>query len=110
FDYDWAATHHHVNGRLPRHEVGPDAVPPQRVPPSRRQGAARGRRLCGAGASGAKLIRYPGLKEEYSLSDFEPDRGVLEELGVPAAEILCVVRTAPSYALYLGGSQTPIVG
>ena len=59
--------------------------------------------------AGRKLIRYPGLKEEYYLSDFEPDRAVLEELGVAGAEVLCVVRTAPSYALYLGGSETPLL-
>jgi predicted glycosyltransferase len=34
---------------------------------------------------------------------------VLEALGVPAGAPVCVVRTAPSYALYLGGSENPLI-
>ena len=95
FDYEWAALQHHLNCRLANRVLVPEAIPPERL-----------RRY---GARGAKLVRYPGLKEEYYLSDFEPDRAVLAELGVDDAEILCVVRTAPSYALYLGGSETPLL-
>ena len=29
-----------------------------------------------------KLFRYPGLKEDYYLADFEPDPAVLDELGL----------------------------
>ena len=95
FDYEWAATQHNVNCRLANRVLVPDAIPPER--------------LARYGARGSKLIRYPGLKEEYYLSDFEPDRGVLAQLGVEGAEVLNVVRTAPSYALYLGGSETPLL-
>jgi predicted glycosyltransferase len=49
------------------------------------------------------------LKEEYFLSDFEPDTGALEALGVDRERVVCVVRTAPSYALYLGGSENPLL-
>jgi predicted glycosyltransferase len=95
FDYEWAALQHHLNCRLANRVLVPDAIPPER--------------LARYGARGKKLVRYPGLKEEYYLSEFEPDRGVLAGLGVEDAEILCVVRTAPSYALYLGGSETPLL-
>jgi predicted glycosyltransferase len=95
FDYEWAAIQHHVNCRLANRVLVPEAIPPER--------------LARYGARGDKLIRYAGLKEEYYLADFEPDRGVLEALGVAGAELLCVVRTAPSYALYLGGSETPLL-
>jgi len=95
FDYEWAALQHHLNCRLANRVLVPDAIPPER--------------LARYGARGSKLVRYPGLKEEYYLSDFEPDRAVLTQLGVDGAEVLCVVRTAPSYALYLGGSETPLV-
>jgi predicted glycosyltransferase len=95
FDYEWAALQHHVNCRLANRVLVPHAIPPER--------------LARYGARPAKLVRYPGLKEEYYLSDFEPDRGVLRELGVEGAEVLCVVRTAPSYALYLGGAETPLL-
>jgi predicted glycosyltransferase len=96
FDYEWAALQHHVNCRLATRVLVPETIPPER--------------LARYGARPPKLVRYPGLKEEYYLAGFEPDRGVLDELGVAGAEVLCVVRTAPSYALYLGGSETPLLG
>ena len=96
FDYEWAALQHHLNCRLATRVLVPAAIPAERM--------AR------YGARPPKLVQYAGLKEEYYLSDFEPDRGLLEELGVATAEILAVVRTAPSYALYLGGSETPLLG
>jgi uncharacterized protein len=95
FDYEWAALQHHVNCRLATRVLVPEAIPPER--------------MATYGARPPKLVRYPGLKEEYYLADFEPDRAVLDELGVAGAEVLCVVRTAPSYALYLGGSETPLL-
>src|SRR5687768_11194034 len=95
FDYEWAAVQHHLNCRLANRVLVPEAIPPER--------------LARYGARGGKLVRYPGLKEEYYLADFEPDRAVLRDLGADGAEVLCVVRTAPSYALYLGGSETPLL-
>jgi uncharacterized protein len=61
------------------------------------------------GARPPKLVRYPGLKEEYYLYDFEPDPSVLDELRIEPDRPICVVRTAPSYALYLGGSENPLL-
>src|SRR5688572_3899066 len=58
FDYEWAKAQHHVNCRLARAVVVPEAIPPERLAPY--------------GAALAKLRRYPGLKEEYYLADFEP--------------------------------------
>ncbi len=95
FDYEWATLQHHLICRLATRVLVPDAIPPERL-----------RRY---GAKPPKLVRYPGLKEEYYLADFEPDRSVLGELGVPAGEPLCVVRTPPSYALYLGGSENELL-
>jgi uncharacterized protein len=95
FDYEWANLQHHVNCRLASRVLVPDAIPPER--------------LARFGAKGPKLVRYPGLKEEYYLSDFEPDPAVLSELGLDRERLLCVVRTAPSYALYLGGSENALL-
>ena len=39
-------------------------------------------RLRKLGALPKKLVRYPGLKEEYYLADFVPDEGIIEELGL----------------------------
>jgi predicted glycosyltransferase len=57
------------------------------------------RRLARYGAIG-KLGRYPGLKEEYYLADFEPDAAVLRELGLDEAAPTAVVRTPPAVSLY----------
>jgi predicted glycosyltransferase len=62
-------------------------------------------RLARYGARPPRLVHYPGLKEDYVLHGFTPDAGVLERLGVPRDKLLCVVRTAPSYALYLAGAS-----
>ncbi|MFM8883184.1 MAG: DUF354 domain-containing protein [Solirubrobacterales bacterium] len=85
FDYEWATVQHNVNCRLAAAVVVPELIPPGRLD---RYGA-RG-----------KLRRYPGLKEEYYLSDFEPDPGVLDALGVDRSLPLAVVRPAPEVALY----------
>ena len=95
FDYEWATLQHHVVCRLATRVLVPDAIPPQR--------------LARYGARPPKLVRYPGLKEEYYLAEWEPDEGVLDELGVDRGLRLCVLRTAPSYALYLGGSENPLL-
>jgi uncharacterized protein len=95
FDYEWAALQHHFNCRLATRVLVPEAIPPER--------------LARYGARPPKLVRYPGLKEEYYLADFAPDRAVPAQLGVEGGDVLCVVRTAPSYALYLGGSETPLL-
>jgi len=95
FDYEWATIQHHIICRLATRVLVPDAIP-----------AARLRRY---GAKPSKLIRFQGLKEEYYLADWEPDAGVLEQLGLARERPLCVIRTAPSYALYLGGSENPLL-
>jgi uncharacterized protein len=85
FDYEWATVQHTVNCRLAQAVVVPDAIPPERLD---RYGARR------------KLHRYPGLKEEYYLADFEPDPAVLSELGLDARAPIVVVRTPPAVSLY----------
>jgi predicted glycosyltransferase len=85
FDYEWATVQHNINCRLAAAVVVPEAIPPIRLD---RYGA-RG-----------KLRPYPGLKEEYYLSDFEPDETVLRELGLARDRPLVVVRTPPAVSLY----------
>src|SRR3954470_19060215 len=85
FDYEWATVQHTINCRLAQAVVVPDAIPTERL---ERYGAGR------------KLRRYPGLKEEYYLADFEPDPAVLDELGLDRAQPLAVVRTPPVVSLY----------
>ena len=85
FDYEFATVQHNVNCRLARVVMVPEAIPPER--------------LYRFGARG-KLRRYPGLKEEYYLADFEPDTAVLTELRVDRERPLLVVRTPPEVSLY----------
>jgi predicted glycosyltransferase len=78
----------HLAFRLARLVLLPAALEDSRV---RRQGARNG-----------KARFYPGLKEELYLADFEPDRGVLAELGVNGGEddLLVVARPEPDRAAY----------
>jgi predicted glycosyltransferase len=85
FDYEWATVQHNINCRLAHAVVVPRAIPPER--------------LYGYGAKG-KLQPYEGLKEEYYLSDFEPDAAVLGELGLARERPIVVVRTPPEVSLY----------
>jgi predicted glycosyltransferase len=95
FDYEWAMLQHHLNCRLAHRVLVPEAIPAER--------------LARYGARPPKLVHYPGLKEEYYLATFEPDPSVLHDLGVDRERLLCVVRTAPSYALYLRGSENELL-
>ena len=47
-----------------------------------------------------KLGQYPGLKEEYYLSDFEPDRTVLDDWSIDPERVLVVLRPPPDVSLY----------
>ena len=66
FDYEWAWLQHQLGCRAATRVVVPDAIPPER--------------LAKYTAVPPKLRQYPGLKEEYYLSDFEPDSSVLDRL------------------------------
>ena len=85
FDYEWATVQHNVNCRLGNAVVVPEVIPPERL---YRYGAQD------------KLRRYPGLKEEYYLADFEADPAVLGELGLEAQAPIAVARTPPAVSLY----------
>jgi predicted glycosyltransferase len=86
FDYEWATFQHMIGCRLARRVIVPDAIPPER--------------LKRYGAGPRKLRQYPGLKEEYFLHDFEPDPGILAQVGADPARIVVVLRTPPVAALY----------
>ncbi len=86
FDYEWAWLQHQLGCRAATRVVVPDAIPADR--------------LARYGAGPTKLIQYEGLKEEYYLSDFEPDPGVLEPFDVDTAHVLVVLRPPPDVSLY----------
>jgi predicted glycosyltransferase len=86
FDYEWAWLQHQLGCRAATRVIVPEAIPPDR--------------LARYGAKPPKLRRYPGLKEEYYLADFEPDSSVPPALGVDPARILVVLRPPPDVSLY----------
>jgi predicted glycosyltransferase len=86
FDYEFAVLQHNVGCRLARRVMVPDRIPPERL---ERYGVGPG-----------KLVRYPGLKEEYYLHDFEPDPAVADDLGVDRERVVVVFRPPPDVALY----------
>jgi predicted glycosyltransferase len=86
FDYEFARLSHHINVRLSAKALVPDAIPLEA--------------LATYGGTPEKVDRYPGLKEEYYLADFEPDPAVLTELGLDVGKVLAVLRTPPSMAAY----------
>jgi predicted glycosyltransferase len=86
FDYEFATLQHQLGCRAATKVVVPEAIPPERLRPY--------------GVRPPKLVQYPGLKEEYYLSDFEPDPALLERFGVDPARVLVVLRPPPDVSLY----------
>ena len=86
FDYEFALAQHQFGARAATRVVVPDAIPADR--------------LTRYGLRPPKLARYPGLKEEYYLADFEPDPTVPAELGVDPSRVVVVLRPPPDIALY----------
>jgi uncharacterized protein len=85
-DYEFAGLQRQIAFRLARRVLVPEAIPVERL-----------RRT---GAPARKLFRYPGLKEDYYLFDFEPDPSALELLGVDPRRVLAVVRPPDETAEY----------
>jgi predicted glycosyltransferase len=86
FDYEWAWLQHQLGCRAATKVVVPDAIPADR--------------LVRYGVRPPKLVQYPGLKEEYYLADFEPDRSLLDRFGIDPARVLVVLRPPPDVSLY----------
>lgn len=86
FDYEFARVQHGLGCRAAKRVVVPEAIPQDR--------------LDALGSPARKVRRFPGFEEEYYLSRFEPDRGVLDVLGLEPDRILVVVRTPPEVSLY----------
>jgi uncharacterized protein len=84
FDYEYATLQHRLGCLAATKVVVPEAIPLER--------------LARLGAKPPKLLRYPGLKEEYYLGDFEPDPEPLP--GLDPTRVLVVLRTPPEVSLY----------
>jgi uncharacterized protein len=85
-DYEHAGRQRRISFRAARLVMAPDAIPVEA--------------MVKAGARADRLFRYPGLKEDYYLADFEPNPAVLEELGLEGDRVLAVVRPPPETSEY----------
>jgi uncharacterized protein len=85
-DYEFAGWQRQIAFRAARKVLVPNSIPLDRL-----------RKI---GARERKLIRYPGLKEEYYLADFQPDPAALDELGLDREKVLVVVRPPPETSEY----------
>ncbi len=94
FDYEHAAAMHHWNGRLASRVLVPAAIPESA--------------LARYGMRPPRLVRYPGLKEEYYLADHAIDDGVIDELALDRGRLLAVVRPPPEVTLYHRGASTDL--
>ena len=95
-DYEYAGLQRKLAWRAARRVMVPDSIPLDR--------------LEAAGASPDKVLRYPGLKEDYYLADLVPDPSVIAELGLESLgidpgrteddRVLVVVRPPPESSAY----------
>lgn len=85
-DYEFARLQRQISFRQARRVLAPESIPVER--------------LARLGAKGEKLVRYPGLKEEYYLADFEPDPSVLAELGLDRDNVIVAMRPPPETSEY----------
>ena len=85
-DYEFANLQRQIAFRAARRVLMPEAIPVDRL-----------RKL---GAKKRKLVRFPGLKEDYYLSDFVPDPGIIEDLGLDRTKVIVVLRPTPETSEY----------
>jgi len=85
-DYEFAGVQRQISFRVARRVLVPETIPLDRL-----------RRI---GAKEKKLVRYPGLKEEYYLYDFTPDEGIIDDLGLDRSKVITVVRPPPETSEY----------
>ncbi|MDQ3727993.1 MAG: DUF354 domain-containing protein [Actinomycetota bacterium] len=95
-DYEHAGLQRRLAWRTARRVLVPDAIPVEA--------------MVKAGAAEEKLVRYPGLKEDYYLAGFTPSPAVLSDLGLSELgisanrsaddRVLVVVRPPPETSAY----------
>lgn len=94
-DFEGATGMHKVNFRLASKVMVPEVIPFERLEP--------------LGLSRARYRPYPGIKEQVTLADFEPDPGsVIAELGLDPARPIAVLRPPATMSLYHRGIENTL--
>jgi uncharacterized protein len=95
-DFEGATTMHRINFRLANKVMVPAVIPYER--------------LRALGLSWSRYRPYPGIKEQVSLADFEPDPGVVDALALDAARPIAVLRPPATMSLYHRGLENTLFG
>jgi predicted glycosyltransferase len=94
-DFEGATGMHRVNFRLADKVMVPEVIPFER--------------LAALGLVRERYRPYPGIKEQVTLADFEPDpAGVIEELRLDATRPIAVLRPPATMSLYHRGIENTL--
>jgi hypothetical protein len=93
-DFEGATGMHKINFRLADKLMLPEVIPFES--------------LAALGLDRRRYRPYPGLKEQVALADFEPDEGVLAELGLDHERPIVVLRPPATMSLYHRGLQNTV--
>jgi predicted glycosyltransferase len=93
-DFEGATGMHRINFRLADKVMVPEVIPWET--------------LARLGLTRARYRPYPGIKEQVTLADFEPDPTVLDQLGLDPARPIAVLRPPATMSLYHRGIENTL--
>jgi predicted glycosyltransferase len=94
-DFEGATGMHKINFRLADKVMVPEIIPFERLAPP--------------GLTRERYRPYPGIKEQVTLADFEPDpTGVIAALGLDQARPIAVLRPPATMSLYHRGIENTL--
>jgi predicted glycosyltransferase len=94
-DFEGATGMHRINFRLADKVMVPEVIPFERLAP--------------LGLTRDRYRPYPGIKEQVTLADFEPDpAGVIAELGLDPQRPIAVLRPPATMSLYHRGIENTL--
>ncbi|MBX3029942.1 MAG: DUF354 domain-containing protein [Chloroflexi bacterium] len=93
-DFEGATTMHRINFRLVDKVMVPEVIPWSA--------------LQALGLQERRYRPYPGIKEQVTLADFEPDPTVVDQLGLDPARPIAVLRPPATMSLYHRGIENTL--
>jgi predicted glycosyltransferase len=93
-DFEGATGMHKINFRLADKVMVPAVIPFEK--------------LAALGLKRDRYRPYPGIKEQVTLADFEPDLGVTAELGLDPERPIAVLRPPATMSLYHRGIENTL--
>ncbi len=93
-DFEGATTMHRINFRLVDKVMVPEVIPWSA--------------LAALGLQERRYRPYPGIKEQVTLADFEPDLTVIDQLGLDPARPIAVLRPPATMSLYHRGIENTL--